>query len=123
MPHYVDGFVIPIQKKNLAAYRRIATKAGKVWREHGALDYKECVEDGTPQPKDYEIGLFQKLAKAKRGEVVVFSYIVYNSRAHRDRVNAKVMADPRLADMMDPKKMPFDMKRMTYGGFKTFVSL
>src|SRR5262245_13087096 len=104
---YVDGYVIPIPRKNVKAYAVIAKKAGRVWRDHGALDYKECVgEDlkvkwGTP---------FPKTVKAKPGETVVFSYIVFKSRAHRDRVNAKVMKDPRLAAMMDPKKMPFNPK-------------
>ena len=115
---YVDGFVIPLPRKNVAAYQRMAKKACKVWLEHGALDYRECVgEDqdvpcGTPCPK---------LTKTKPGETVVFAYILYKSRAHRDQVNAKVMKDPRLAKMCDPKKMPFDVKRMTYGGFKTLV--
>ena len=114
---YVDGFVLVVPKKKLAVYKKMATKAGKIWREHGALDYKECVGDdlkskwGTP---------FGKLAKAKTGETVVFSYIVYKSRAHRDKVNAKVMKDKRLGEGM-PKEMPFDMKRMAYGGFKTLV--
>src|SRR5262245_24003490 len=116
---YVDGFVIPIRKKNLPAYRRIAAKAGKIWREHGALDYKECVGDdlGT------KFGMpFPRLAKLKAGETVVFSYIGYKSRAHRDRVNGKVMKDPRMNDMGDPKDMPFDIKRMVYGGFKVIVA-
>jgi uncharacterized protein YbaA (DUF1428 family) len=115
---YVDGFVLPVPKKNLAAYRRISQKAGKVWREHGALEYIEAAGDDL---KAKWATLFPKMAKAKPGETVVFSYIVYKSRAHRDRVNKKVMKDPRLAKMMDPKSMPFDMKRMAYGGFKVFV--
>jgi uncharacterized protein YbaA (DUF1428 family) len=117
---YVDGFVLPIPKKKLQAYRRIAQKAGRVWREHGALEYRECVGD------DLHIkGVvpFPRLVRLKPGETVAFSWIVYKSRAHRDRVNAKVMKDPRLAKMMDPKAMPFDMKRMVYGGFKTLVDL
>lgn len=119
MPHYTDGFVIPVPKKNLAAYRRMASKAAKVWREHGALDYKECVGDdlaikGTmPFPKG--IG-------AKPSEAIVFSWITYKSRAHRDKVNAAVMKDPRIAKMCDPKKTPFDCTRMLYGGFKVIVS-
>jgi uncharacterized protein YbaA (DUF1428 family) len=118
MAHYVDGFVIPLPKKNLNAYRRLAQKAGKVWRDHGALDFKECVGDDL----DVKMALsFQRGIKAKPGETVLFSYIVFKSRAHRDRVNAKVMKDPRLAKMMDPKAMPFDVKRMMYGGFKTIV--
>jgi uncharacterized protein YbaA (DUF1428 family) len=117
---YVDGFVLPVPKKNLAAYRRMAKKAGKVWREHGALDYKECAGDDL----NVKMGLpFPRLVKPKPGETVVFSYIVFKSRAHRDRVNAKVMKDPRVADMCDPKKMPFDVKRMAYGGFKVLVGL
>ncbi len=113
---YVDGFVIPVPKKQLAAYRKISVKAGRIWKEYGALDYKECVGDdlkikwGTP---------FLKLAKARAGETVVFSWITYKSKAQRDRINAKVMKDPRLH--MDGAAMPFDMKRMTYGGFKVFV--
>jgi uncharacterized protein YbaA (DUF1428 family) len=123
MASYVDGFVIPIPTKNLAAYRKMAAQGARIWREHGALDYRECVVDDAPQPEGMATGLFHKLAKAKRGETVIFAYIVYKSRAHRDRVNTKVMADPRLAAMCDPKgPMPFDMKRMTYGGFKTIVS-
>jgi uncharacterized protein YbaA (DUF1428 family) len=114
---YVDGFVIPIPRKNLAAYRRMAMKAGKVWREYGALEYFECVGDDLK----VKWGLpFPKLAKLKRGETVVFSWITYKSRKHRDAVNAKVMRDPRIAKMM-VKPNPFDMKRMTYGGFKTIV--
>src|SRR5688500_16254797 len=101
---YIDGFVLPMPKKNLQTYRRIARKAGKVWRDHGALEYRECVGDDL----DVKMGLpFPKLAKVKPGETVVFSWIVYKSKAHRDRVNAKVMKDPRLAKMMDPKAMPF----------------
>jgi uncharacterized protein YbaA (DUF1428 family) len=118
MAHYIDGFVIPVPKKKIAAYRRIAQKAGKIWRELGALDYKECVGDDL----DAEFALpFPKGIKTKPGETVVFSYIVYKSRAHRDAVNAKVMKDPRIASMCDPKDMPFDCKRMLYGGFKTIV--
>ena len=115
---YIDGFLIPVPRKNVAAYLQIARKAGRVWREHGALEYRECVGDdlkvkfGAPFPRG---------AKAKPGDTVVFSWIVYKSRAHRDRVNAKVMKDPRLARMMDPKSMPFDVKRMAYGGFKILV--
>ena len=115
---YVDGFVLAVPKKNLPAYRRMSQKAGKVWKDHGALEYRECVGDDL----DTKFGLpFPRLAKLKRGEAVVFSWILYKSRAHRDRVNAKVMKDPRLAKMMDPKAMPFDMKRLAYGGFKVLV--
>ena len=117
---YVDGFVIPVPKKNVSKYRAIARKAAKIWRKHGALEYRECVGDdidgkgmGVP---------FPRLAKVKRGETVVFSWVVFKSRAHRDRVNARVMKDPTIAKMMkDPKAMPFDAKRMTYGGFKVIV--
>jgi uncharacterized protein YbaA (DUF1428 family) len=116
---YVDGFVVPVPTKNLAAYRRMARKAGKVWRDHGALAYNECVADDVKPGKHTS---FPQSVKLKAGETVVFSWIVYKSRAQRDRVNAKAMADPRLADMMDPKKMPFDGKRMFWGGFKVFVT-
>ena len=115
---YVDGFVIPLPKKNLAAYRAMAKKAGKVWREHGALDYKECIADDVKVGKRTS---FPRSVKMKSTETVVFSYIVYKSRADRDRCLAKVMKDPRLAKMMDPKNMPFDGKRMIYGGFKVIV--
>jgi uncharacterized protein YbaA (DUF1428 family) len=114
---YVDGFVIPVPKKKVEAYRKIAAKAGKVWREHGALDYKECVIEDT----NMKFGLpFPKLAKTKPGETVVFSYILYKSRAHRDKVNAKVMKDPRITGMGE-MAMPFDVKRMSYGGFDVIV--
>jgi len=115
---YVDGFVLPIPKRNLAAYRRMASLAGKVWREHGALDYKECVADDVKPGKSTS---FPQSVKLKPGETVFFSWILYKSRRHRDQVNKKVMADKRLAPMMDPKKMPFDGKRMFWGGFKVFV--
>jgi uncharacterized protein YbaA (DUF1428 family) len=118
MPHYVDGFVLPIPKKNLNAYRRMAQKAGKVWRDHGALEFRECFGDDLK----VKMGLpFPRGIKTKPGETVLFSYIVFKSRTHRDRVNAKVMKDPRLAKMMSSKAMPFDVKRMMYGGFKTIV--
>ena len=117
---YVDGFVLTVPKKNLAAYRRMAKKSGKIWREYGALEYRECVGDDL----NVKFGVpFPRLAKAKPSETVVFSWIVYKSREHRDRVNAKVMKDPRLAGMCDSKSMPFDMKRMAYGGFKVLVDL
>ena len=115
---YVDGFVLTVPKKNLAAYRRMAQKAGKVWRDHGAIEYFECIAD------DVKPGIhtsFPQSVKLKPGETVVFAYIVYKSRAHRDRVNAKVMKDPRLKNMMDPKALPFDGKRMFWGGFKIMV--
>jgi uncharacterized protein YbaA (DUF1428 family) len=116
--NYVDGFVVPVPKKKLAAYRRMARKAGKVWREHGALEYFECVADDV-KPGKYTS--FPQSVKLKPGETVVFSWIVYKSRAQRDRINAKVMKDPRLAEMMDLKKLPFDGKRMFWGGFKVMV--
>lgn len=122
MPRYVDGFVIPMPRKKLALYKSIAAKASRVWREHGALDYKECAMDTAPQPAGVPGDLFKKLAKTKPDETVIFAYILYRSRAHRDRVNAKVMADPRIAAMCDPKNMPFDMARMTFGGFNVIVS-
>ena len=115
---YVDGFVLPVPKKKLAVYRRIAQKAGKVWRDHGALDYKECAGDDL---KVKGLTPFPRLARLKPGETVFFSYIVYKSKAHRNQVNARVMKDPRIAKMMDPKKMPFNVKRMAYGGFKVLV--
>jgi uncharacterized protein YbaA (DUF1428 family) len=120
MAQYVDGYVLPVPRKNLAAYRRIAQKAGKIWREHGALEVRECWADDVKPGKHTS---FPQSVKLKSGESVVFSYIVYKSRAQRDRVNAKVMKDPRLAKMMDPKAMPFDGKRMFWGGFRSIVAL
>jgi len=118
LTRYVDGYVLPVPRKNLAAYRRIARLAGKVWRDHGALEYRECAGDDLR----VKCGIpFPRLTKLKRGETVVFSWIVFRSRADRDRVNAKVMKDPRLAKMVDPKGMPFDVKRMAYGGFRILV--
>jgi uncharacterized protein YbaA (DUF1428 family) len=117
---YVDGFVLAVPKKNLQAYVRMARTAGKVWKEHGALQFRECVGD------DLQVKMatsFPKLMKLKRGETVFYSYIVYKSRAHRDRVNAKVMKDPRITRMMQRTEMPFDPKRMSYGGFKALVDL
>jgi uncharacterized protein YbaA (DUF1428 family) len=118
--HYVDGFVLPLPKKNLPAYKRIAQKAGKVWKEHGALDYHECIAEDVKKGKWTS---FPQSVKLRPGEVVVFSWITYKSRAHRDAVLKKVMADKRLASMMDPKTMPFDGKRMIYGGFDGLVEL
>ena len=116
---YVDGFVLPVPKKNLKLYRAIAQKAGKIWREHGALQYVEAVGDDL----DVKFGLsFTKLVKPKAGETIMFSWIVYKSRAHRDKVNAKVMSDPRLKKIMENSAMPFDMKRMAYGGFEFLVN-
>ena len=117
---YVDGFVLPVPKSNVEKYREIATKAGKVWREHGALEYRECVADDV---KSGEVTSFPQSVNLKDDETVVFAYIVFNSRAHRDEVNAKVMSDPRLNEMMDIKNMPFDGKRMFWGGFETLVEL
>lgn len=116
---YVDGFVLPVPAKKLAAYRRMAAKAGRIWREHGALAFCENVGDDLK----VKFGLpFGKAMPLKRGEVLVFSYIVFKSRAHRDRVNAKVMQDPRIAKLCDPADMPFDATRMAWGGFRTLVS-
>jgi uncharacterized protein YbaA (DUF1428 family) len=115
---YVDGYVLPIPKKNLAAYRRMALEAAKVWRKHGALEFRECAGDDLNTIK---VKSFPSIVKPKRGETVVFSWIVYKSRVHRDKVNDKAMKDPRLAGMMKMKKMPFDSKRMVYGGFKVMV--
>lgn len=117
---YVDGFVLPVPKKNLQTYRRIATKAGKIWKEFGALEYRECAGDDL---NISGVASFPKTIKVKKGETVVFSWIVYKSRAHRDKVNAKVMKDPRIANMMNDSEMPFDVKRMLYGGFKVFVEI
>jgi uncharacterized protein YbaA (DUF1428 family) len=118
--HYVDGFLLPLPKKNLPAYKRLAQKAGKVWKEHGAIDYHECIAEDVKTGKTTS---FPQSVKLKPGEVVVFSWITYKSRAHRDAVLKKVMADKRLACMMDPKTMPFDGKRMIYGGFDGLVEL
>jgi uncharacterized protein YbaA (DUF1428 family) len=114
---YVDGFLLPVPKRNLAAYRRMAAAAGKVWRKHGALEFRECVGDDLNHKGMMR---FPRAVRAKRGETVFFSYIVYQSRAHRDRVNAKVMKDPVIRKMMSTKP-PFDAKRMYYGGFKVLV--
>jgi len=117
--NYVDGFVVPVPKANVAAYRRLARKAGGIWKEHGALEYVECVGDDVSPGK---LTSFPQAVKLKPDEVVFFSWIVFRSRAHRDRVNRQVMADPRLAGMT-PKDMPFDAKRMFWGGFKPVVRL
>jgi uncharacterized protein YbaA (DUF1428 family) len=115
---YIDGFVLPVPKKNVKAYRRMARRAGKIWREHGALEYRECVGDDL----NVKIGApFPCTVKVKPGETVVFSWIAYKSRGHRDRVNAKVMKDPRITAMCDQTSMPFDVKLMVYGGFKILV--
>lgn len=118
MSRYVDGFVIAVPKKSIEEYRRISAKAGKIWKEFGAVEYVECVGDDLKT----KFGIpFPRLAKARPNETVVFSWIVYKSRAQRDRINAKVMKDPRL--QMDQKSMPFDIKRMTFGGFRTLVDM
>jgi uncharacterized protein YbaA (DUF1428 family) len=117
---YVDGFVLPVPRKNLQRYRLISRRAGKIWREHGALEYRECVGDDLKT----KMGLpFPRTVRSKPGETVVFSWIVYRSRTHRNSVNAKVMKDPRMARMMTDDAMPFDVKRMAYGGFKVIVDL
>jgi uncharacterized protein YbaA (DUF1428 family) len=118
--NYVDGFVLVVPKRNIPAYKKMATLAGKVWMEHGAISYSECAGDDV----NIKFGVpFPKLAKAKKGEVVFFSFITYKSRAQRDKINAKVMKDPRLSASMNMNKMPFDMKRMSMGGFKAIVNL
>jgi uncharacterized protein YbaA (DUF1428 family) len=117
---YVDGYVVPVPKKKLEEYRRMARKAGSIWREYGALEFRECVADDV---KPGKVTSFPQAVKLKPGETVFFSYIVFRSKGERDRINAKVMKDKRLASMMDPKAMPFDAKRMFWGGFKTLVDL
>ena len=117
---YVDGFVLPVAKKNLKAYARMAAFADKIWKEHGAIEFRECAGDDL----NVQWGVpFSKMMKLKSGETVMFSYIVFKSRAHRDRVNAKVMKDPRLKKQMEEASMPFDVKRMVYGGFKVLVDV
>jgi uncharacterized protein YbaA (DUF1428 family) len=116
---YVDGFVLAVPKKNLAAYKRMARTASKVWRDHGALEFRECVGDDLK----VKMGIpFGRILRLRPGETAVFSWIVFKSRTHRDRVNAKVMKDHRIAQTCDPKTMPFDAKRMAYGGFKILVA-
>ncbi len=118
--NYIDGFVLPVPIKNLAAYRKLSRTMGKVWREHGAIAYSESIADDVKPGKHTS---FPQSVKLKAGETVVFAWIVYKSRAHRDRVNAKAMKDPRLAALMDPKSLPFDGKRLIYGGFKMMIDL
>jgi uncharacterized protein YbaA (DUF1428 family) len=118
MPQYVDGFVIPVPKKNLGAYRRIAEECAKIWREYGALEVRECVADDVKVGK---LTSFPRSVLRKPNETVVFSWIVYKSRADRDRINAKVMKDPRMAEMMKEEKAPFDSKRMIFGGFASLL--
>ncbi len=120
MAHYVDGFVVPVPTANLEAYRKMAEKAGKVWKEHGALEYWECVADDV---KPGQVTSFPQSVQLKADETVVFAWIVYESREARDRINEKVMADPRIKDSMDPKSLPFDGMRMFWGGFKSIVEL
>ena len=120
MARYLDGFVLPVPTKNLDAYRRMARKAGKIWREHGALEYRECVAEDVSKGK---VTSFPRSVKAKDGETVIFAWIVYKSRAHRDRVNKKVMADPRLEAEMNPENSPFDASRMFWGGFEVIVDV
>lgn len=119
MPRYVDGFLLPVPRDRIAAYRAVARKAGKIWKEYGALEYVECMADDVP---DGQLTSFPRSVKLKKDEVVVFSYIVYRSRKHRDSVNAKVMADPRIA-RMDPGTLPFDARRMMWGGFDAVVDM
>ena len=119
MSHYVDGFVVPVPKANIEAYRKMSQMCGEIWKEFGALQYWECVADDV---KPGKLTSFPQSVNLKDDEVVVFSWIVYRSREERDAINAKVMADPRLADM-DPKTMPFDSQRMIFGGFQTVVEL
>lgn len=120
MAHYIDAFVLPVPKKNLPAYRRLARQAGRIWRDHGALEYRECAGDdlNVKMGKPFPRGL-----RVKRGEAVLFSWILYRSRAHRDRVNQRVMKDPRIHALCKPKAMPFDVNRMLFGGFKTIVEV
>lgn len=119
MSNYVDGYILPLPKKNLKAYQRIAQQAAKVWKDHGALLYREAA--GEDLQRKWGVP-FARLMKLRKGETVVFAYVEFKSRAHRDKVNARVMKDPRLAAMCDPKNMPFDPKRMVYGGFKFIVA-
>jgi uncharacterized protein YbaA (DUF1428 family) len=120
--HYVDGYVLPVPKKKLAAYRRLARQAAKIWREYGALEVRECVGEDLAVKTIAPFPPFPRGLKLKRGETVVFSWITFKSRAHRDRVNAKVWRDPRIVKACDPQDMPFDHKRMLYGGFEVMVA-
>jgi uncharacterized protein YbaA (DUF1428 family) len=120
MAHYVDGFVVPVPRANIEAYRSMSERAGRIWKEYGALQYWECVGDDV---KPGKVTSFPQSVQLKDDEVVVFSWILYDSREARDRINEKVMADPRLKDMMDPKSMPFDGMRMFWGGFESIVEL
>jgi uncharacterized protein YbaA (DUF1428 family) len=120
MSHYVDGFVLPVPRSNVEAYRQLAEKSGRIWKEHGALQYWECVADDV---KPGKVTSFPQAVQLKDDEVVVFSWIVYPSRAERDRINAAVMTNPRMKEMDDPKKLPFDGMRMFWGGFESIVEL
>jgi len=117
---YIDGFIVPVPKSKLDAYKKLARRCGKVWREHGALAYHECAGDDTPYGKRTS---FPRSVKLKEDEIVVFAWIIYKSRADRDHINKKVIADPRLKGMMDLKSLPLDAKRMIWGGFKEMVSV
>lgn len=117
---YVDGFVLPLPTKNVESYREIASKCGAIWREHGALQFRECIADDV---KPGKLTSFPQSVNLEAEETVIFSWIVYESRAHRDEANDKVMKDPRMADMMKPEALPFDGKRMIYGGFEVLVDL
>lgn len=117
---YIDGFVVPVPRQNIDSYREMSAQCGKIWRELGALEFRECIADDV---KPGTLTSFPQSVDLQEGEVVFFSYIVYNNRAERDAINAKVMEDPRMKDMMDPATMPFDGKRMIYGGFETIVDL
>ena len=117
---YVDGYVLPVPAARVTEYRKLARKAGKIWMEYGALQYVECVADDV---KPGKLTSFPQAVKLKEGEIVLFSWIVYRNRRDRDRINKKVMSDPRLADMADPKNLPFDAKRMFWGGFKPIVEM
>lgn len=119
MSQYIDGFVLTVPKTKLAAYKRLAAKASKFYKEHGALEYRECVGDDLAVKG---MLAFPKLAKAKANEVVIFSYVLFKSRKHRDATNKKIMADPRMASLCESSNMPFDCKKMAYGGFKTLVT-
>jgi uncharacterized protein YbaA (DUF1428 family) len=120
MAHYVDGFVVPVPRAKLDAYRSMAEACGKIWKEHGALQFWECVGDDV---KPGRVTSFPQSVQLKEDEVVVFSWIVYESREQRDSINTKVMEDPRMKPMMDPKSMPFDGMRMFWGGFKSIVEM
>ena len=117
---YVDGFIVAVPRKNIAAYRKMSIKCGKIWREHGALDYREWIADDVKVGK---LTSFPRAVKLKAGEIVIFSWITYKSRAQRDKVNARVITDPRLTNLLDPKSAPFDAKRMIYGGFESLVQV